>query len=311
MSEQKNESLYERQEKEFRANLKDETLIKNALEFCAHMNEAGWEHLGECVCFTVTFPGEGNFYLFTHGPSSCFCNSNLDNYPISDELRDFLWAHVNPCNHFKTNGKQCGCGQQPGLDFSILGRDFKNCCNCPICFMNPDAAKFEKIKELVPALKRCIEHVKKATVVSNPSPEGRIDGKRVKVLVAPPNAQPNEEVGNLFNGRSDTKYCACHGGEIIFKLDKPETLKMVGLVTADDNALYGGRIPKKLELYGAKGDGGDWVKLSTPYLEYAFNPITDYTEKAFKIANPAPFEYYKLTIEGNGVYQFSQMRLYV
>ena len=215
--------MYERQEKEFRTNLTDETLIGNALDFCRHMNDAGWDHLGETVCFTVTFPGEdpGNLYLFTHGPQSSFCNCESDDYPISDELKEFLWAHVHTCVHYKSNGKQCGCGQQPGLSFSILGRKFDNCCNCPICFTNPDAETFEKIKELVPALKLCIEHIRKKRTLTNPGDERLIDGKRVKVIAAP-KGQPNEGVWNLFDGKSGTKYLACLKGEIFSNSTVPK-----------------------------------------------------------------------------------------
>jgi len=146
-------------EEEFKTNLSGD-LLKNALAFVEHMNKSsGWRHLDESTCFTVTDPG--NLYIFVHGPNSSVCNSDFDNYPISDELKEFVFAHVNQCNHFRTNGKLCGCGQQPGHSFTILGKKFDNLCNCPICFMNPDAQTFEKVKELVETWKLCIAELKK------------------------------------------------------------------------------------------------------------------------------------------------------
>jgi hypothetical protein len=106
-------------EEEFKMNLSGDVL-KNALDFVEYMNKSsGWNHLGESVCFTVTDPG--NLYIY-FGHKSIVCTSDFDNYPISDELKEFVFAHVNQCNHFKTNGKECGCGGQPGHSFIILGK---------------------------------------------------------------------------------------------------------------------------------------------------------------------------------------------
>jgi len=42
----------------------------------------------------------------------------------------------------------------------IFGKKFDNLCHCPICFADPDAETFEKIKQLVEAWKLCIAAVK-------------------------------------------------------------------------------------------------------------------------------------------------------
>ena len=146
------------QEEEFRFNLRGE-LLENALEFADYMNKTdGWNHMGENICFTVT--GRNNLWIYVNGPASSVCMSEFDSYPISDELKEFAWAHINQCNHFRTGGKQCGCGKQPGLSFTVLGRKFDNLCYCALCFGNPDAEKFAKIKKLVEAWKLCIETLK-------------------------------------------------------------------------------------------------------------------------------------------------------
>ena len=147
-------------QEEFNTNLSGD-MLTNALAFVDHMDATeGWRHMDETVCFTVTDPG--NFYIFVFGAQSSICNSELDSYPISDEMKQFVFDNINHCHHFRTNGEKCGCGQQPGHSYTILGKKYDNLCNCPICFMNPDAATFEKVKELVGAWKLCIEAVKLA-----------------------------------------------------------------------------------------------------------------------------------------------------
>ena len=148
-------------EQEFKKRLRGD-LQKNALAFAAHMDRSSsWKHLDEVVCFTVTDPGSLYIFFGHHPGTVCFRtderDSDSETYPMDEHLKEFVWANVNQCNHFRTNGKLCGCGQQPGHSFTILGRKFDNLCNCPICFANPDAETFEKIKELVEAWKRCIE----------------------------------------------------------------------------------------------------------------------------------------------------------
>ena len=159
MSEQKSKIT---QEDEFRINLSGDTL-RNALDFATYMdNTSSWKHLGENVCFIVTDPGDYLYVYFGHNKSSvCFKttenNGETFNYPMDESLKIFAWARVNQCNHFRTNGKICGCGQEPGHSFMIFGEKFDNLCNCPICFLNPNADTFEKLKKLVEAWKICIE----------------------------------------------------------------------------------------------------------------------------------------------------------
>ena len=137
-------------------------LQKNALDFAPYMNDSfACTHLGENFCFMCVDPGHLYIYFGNIPGSLCFrtdeSNSDNKSYPMDESVKEFVWANVNQCNHFRTNGKICGCGQQPGHSFTILGKKFDNLCNCPICFKNPDAETFEKIKELVEAWKRCIK----------------------------------------------------------------------------------------------------------------------------------------------------------
>ena len=148
-------------EEEFRKRLKGD-LRKNAFAFAAHMDRtSSWKHCGEKVCVTHTDPG--NLYIYFGDDNGTAVvradrsNGDSEAYPMDEHLKEFVWANVNPCHHFRTDGKDCGCGQQPGHSFTILGKKFDHLCFCPICFVNPDAETFERIKELVEAWKRCIE----------------------------------------------------------------------------------------------------------------------------------------------------------
>jgi hypothetical protein len=147
-------------EAEFKKNLSGE-ILTNALDFAKHMDETdGWNHSGEGVCFTVTDPA--NFYIFVYGPGSSVCNSDFSDYPISDEMQEFVHANISHCGYIKSGGKECGCAEKRWRSFTILGKKYDNLCYCCICFMNPDAETFEKIKAWVPAWKLCIDAVKQA-----------------------------------------------------------------------------------------------------------------------------------------------------
>ncbi|MCL2546922.1 MAG: hypothetical protein FWE06_06975 [Oscillospiraceae bacterium] len=144
-------------EEEFNTNLSGD-LLTNALAFVEHMDEiSGWNHLGEAICFFVTEPSTLRIFF---GQNSSVCTSDFNSYPISDEMKNFVFNNLNQCNHFRTNGEVCGCGSQPGQSFIILGEKFDNICHCPIMFVNPTADTFEEIKKLVEAWKLCIAELK-------------------------------------------------------------------------------------------------------------------------------------------------------
>ena len=66
-----------------------------------------------------------------------------------DDLKAAAWAHVRNCEHFSTNGKQCGCGSQPGFNKMIFGKEHKNLCFAHLEFINPDAEALEHVKKLM------------------------------------------------------------------------------------------------------------------------------------------------------------------
>ena len=151
------EEILESRKNEFKANLSGD-LQKNAIDFAEFMkNSSADDYLGECVCFTVTNE-VGDLHVF-FGHQSIVCTSDFD-FPISDELKNFVWSNVNICSY-------CGEKLPEGVtiqsnacrqgDNIIFGKKFNNLCNCPICFNNPDAETFDKIKKLVEVWKLCID----------------------------------------------------------------------------------------------------------------------------------------------------------
>jgi len=163
MSEQENKC---KSEERMGSNQKSD-LLKNILGFVDYMNKSfdcdgtnAWFYLGECICFHVSHPHEEVVYF---GHKSIVCTSERDDLPVSNELKEFVWANLNVCGY---------CGQElpDGItiqsnacregDNIIFGKKFDNLCNCPIGFPNPDAEAIEKIKRLAEAWKLCITALK-------------------------------------------------------------------------------------------------------------------------------------------------------
>jgi len=137
-------------------------LQKDALEFLAYLesDELALDSVGEQICEILIHPINNqpywNIYFFKH--SSVF-NTDRQDLPIDDELKEFVWSLVKTCTYFRTNGKECGCGDQPGSNLTIFGKNFNNCCHAVIWFGNPDAETVNKIKKLVEAWKLCIAEI--------------------------------------------------------------------------------------------------------------------------------------------------------
>jgi len=153
-------------EAEFNKNLSGE-MLTNALAFVDHMDTTeGWSHMGEGVCFTVTDPG--NLYIY-FGHKSIVATSERDDLPVTDTLKEFVWANVNVCGYCGVDLTVCSDDDRAKIirynacrqgDNIIFGKKYDNLCNCPICFANPDAEMFEKIKQLAAAWKDCIAFIK-------------------------------------------------------------------------------------------------------------------------------------------------------
>ncbi len=106
----------------------------------------GWKiiYMNECI-------GHMNFFNVGIWIDTCdFGGSDS----ADDDLKETTWAHVRICEHFSSDGKQCGCGKQPGFNRIIFGKKYNNLCFALLEFMNPDAKTLENIKKLMLLLKQ-------------------------------------------------------------------------------------------------------------------------------------------------------------
>ena len=214
------------------------------------------------------------------------------------QFKEIIWANVNYC---------VGCMYcKPGNTYKILGNEFNNVCNIMVHFINPGADEIDCVKQL---LEHCIKtyemHGTAKHPLLDPSTNGLIrlnNATDINVVTGTDGAAS----GNLFN----LKYAMFHSRgncDIMFKTNEPITLKMYGLVTYKED-----KLPNSWTLCGTNSEDGIWDLLDTRIKADEFpESITFYAEKAFKINAPGSYQYYKLTLEGKGVFMLSQIHLYI
>ena len=69
-------------------------------------------------------------------------------FPADEQLKEFAWEHARICQHFRTNGKECGCGRQPGQRITLFGKEMDNSCDGNIEINNPHGEILELTKRL-------------------------------------------------------------------------------------------------------------------------------------------------------------------
>ena len=134
---------------------------KNALDFIAFMREN--EILprepdancydgpgGAFVCVLCVYPHEKKigWTIFMGSYDCALCCEENQDYPIDENLKEFVWTHVSTCGHFSSGGKHCGCGGQPGKSIKLFGREFHNACHSILYFRNAEGEELEKAKRL-------------------------------------------------------------------------------------------------------------------------------------------------------------------
>ena len=149
-------------ENEIKEKLYDE-LQKNALDFISFIKEHGFtthevypnafKYRGEAVCVLALHPNFDenigwNIYLGDY--DSTICSEEYADFIIDEQLREFAWSHKHTCG-------SCGCGNQPGKRFKILGKEFDNVCTSIMWFGNADTEKLQKVKKLLVTWKLCID----------------------------------------------------------------------------------------------------------------------------------------------------------
>jgi len=198
------------------------------------------------------------------------------------------------------------------MNVTLLGKEFQSVCyGISLYICNPDAETIENIQKLI-NIRLAIPRGTAARPLLDSTTEGhaRIDNKRVSGI-SDMDGNTNTNMCLLFDGKYDRYYYGGPYGEfksdktshdILFELDKPTELTMYSLVTSMRTD-----VPQKWTLYGATSPNGSWEKLDEQN-EFP-RPITSYTEKAFKLNNPAAYQYYRITLDG-WTFMVSQLHLY-
>ena len=139
-------------------------LQKNALDFVVYIKERGmttdeihpnvFRYHGEAVCVLALHPNYDenigwNIYLGDY--DSTACSVEYENFPIDKQLKEFAWSHKHTCG-------KCGCDNQPGKRFKILGKEFDNVCTSLMWFGNASSEELEKLIKLVDLFKLCIDN---------------------------------------------------------------------------------------------------------------------------------------------------------
>jgi hypothetical protein len=129
-----------------------ENLKNNIMKFVVFLTENK---------FSIESEDDGNGWKIIY-MNECIGHMNFTNVGIwidksgfgssgsaDDVLKETTWAHVRICEYFSTGGKQCGCGNQPGFNKTIFGKEYKNLCFSLLEFINLDAKTLDNIKKLM------------------------------------------------------------------------------------------------------------------------------------------------------------------
>lgn len=146
---------------------------------------------------------------------------------------------------------------------------------------------------------------------------GEILSSKTSLISQVSSAAPAEGAGNLFDDRTDTKWC---GGtpnedgsyEVVFQLDAAHEITGYALATANDTEPNPGRNPKSWTLYGSN-DGENWdvidyveedTKLEGTNFTYYEYPLAE------KSAAYTTFKYVIHSLVVPGCMQISSLNLY-
>ena len=136
---------------------------KNALNFVAYIKDSGmttnkvhtnvFRYHGEAVCVLALHPNFDenigwNVYLGDY--DSTICKDYNNDLLIDEQIKNFAWAHKHTCGN-------CGCGNQPGKNVKIFGKEFENICTSLMWFGNADGDELENLLKLIEVCKYCID----------------------------------------------------------------------------------------------------------------------------------------------------------
>jgi len=214
------------------------------------------------------------------------------------------------CQHAAKHGCANCTQQHKPCVHMVLGKKFQHLCGICVGFTNPNADALENAIKMLDFW-LAIPQGTASRPLFDPATEGltRIDNKTVS-KISDPDGNTNEHMINLFNCKYNSYFYAGHydymsigsSHSVEFELDKPREIAMYSLIT-------GLRldVPQGWRLYGAEPDG-TWTQLDKQHHLPA--PIVRYTEKAYAINTPKPYQRYRITLEGTH-FVLSQIHLYV
>ena len=138
--------------------------LKNALDYVNFLDSNGiypdftdngvhlFKYKDECVSLIGTPPFWDvvgwNIYGFNN-------NTMCDDFPVDEELINFAWTHVKPCE--VAIGGNCGGDCKPGVCADVFGKDFEGTCCHVTKFENPDTDAMKNIVKLTQVWKHCID----------------------------------------------------------------------------------------------------------------------------------------------------------
>lgn len=127
-------------------------------------------------------------------------------------------------------------------------------------------------------------------------------------VTAPDGFGGNENVNNLFDGLTSTKYCTSFDDtlSIAWQLETPAAVSVYALATANDSP---DRTPKSWRLEGSN-DGEVWSLVDQ--VDEAGMPEEYFTYKEFFVDQPDAYAYYRMTVTatmGEPILQFSELML--
>ena len=117
-----------------------------------------------------------------------------------------------------------------------------------------------------------------------------------------------EKTSNLFDNKTDTKYCQNVKGtiSIYFKSSEYEKATSYSLTTANDTDKYG-RFPDSWVLYGSN-DTLKWNVMDT--VKAPNMTKNNFKEFTYSVDNVGEYKYYRIDFTANDIIQFSELKLY-
>jgi hypothetical protein len=124
-------------------------LLENALDFVTYLRNAGmttkeddtrFYYKEELMCIIICWK---DAWLLCDAPTD-----DCEGYRVGEDVRAFARSRVKVCG-IADGSHACGCGSEPGKDFTVFGTGYKNVCTSELQFHNPSAEDLVQVKKLM------------------------------------------------------------------------------------------------------------------------------------------------------------------